>query len=227
MGVVIFADDSILVINKPAGLRTITDGYDASLPTVITQMSPEWGRLYVVHRLDKDTSGVLLLARTAEAHRNLDRQFAQRQVRKVYHAVCIGIPPWQEIELSSPLLVNGDRRHRTVVNVEKGKPALTRAKVIDTHRTLSLVYASPHTGYTHQIRAHLSTAGYPLLGDTLYAYRRDFTGIRIDASLLPSFQRPALHAFSLSLDHPHGGPVAFEAPYTDDFAELMKVFEHG
>lgn len=218
---ILYSDDSILIINKPAGLLSVQDGYQPQLPTLRSVLEPDWGRLYIVHRLDKETSGVIVLARTADAHKNLDRQFAERQITKHYHAVCIGTPGWFSISINAPLKVNGDRRHRTIVS-DQGKPALTELSCLRKGPLLCLVQAAPHTGYTHQIRAHCASAGIPLLGDPLYAYPPSWHGPRVNPSLLPPCPRTALHAASIHFNHPlTGQSLDFSAPYPDDFAAMV------
>ena len=226
--VILHVDSDILVINKPAGLLSIQDGYNRSLPTLASLLSVDYDRIYLVHRLDKDTSGVMVLARTPTSHRELSRQFRARLVKKLYHAVCIGVPPWNEVDLNVPLRVNGDRMHRTVVDRSAGKPALTHVRVLQRSKGLALLEVHPQTGYTHQIRAHLSSAGYPLLGDPLYRFLRSYPGERPDPATFPPFQRTALHAWELSFVHPVSGErVHFHAPYPQDFDGLIRALSDG
>ena len=184
-------------------------------------LQPEWGRLFVVHRLDKDTSGVMIFARNEAAHRALNAQFAERKIRKTYVAFCAGTPEWNSYHANLPLLVDGDRSHRTVADPARGKPAQTELIVLKRLNLYTEIEAHPHTGYTHQIRAHLSTIGFPILGDPLYRYPPDWSGPRIDRKTLPVLTRMALHALKLTFLHPISGEsVAFEAPLPPDLALL-------
>jgi RluA family pseudouridine synthase len=235
---VLWSDEALLAINKPAGLPTLPDGYDLSAPYVRNLLEPEYGRLWIVHRLDKDTSGVLVLARSAQAHRSLNMQFDAHQAHKVYHALVVGSPAWEETSVEMPLRPDGDRRHRTVVDPERGKPALTELRLLERFGDHSLVEASPRTGRTHQIRAHLAALGFPLAGDMLYGenrgifptelepgYQRGGAGGRAEgkAGERALIQRPALHAWSLEVRHPlRDEPLRFEAPYPEDFAAALR-----
>jgi RluA family pseudouridine synthase len=216
---VLYQDSSLLAVNKPAGLLTIRDGYNPDLPYAVRLLEPVFGRLWVVHRLDRDTSGTLIFARNPSVHRELNMQFENRLTKKEYHAWIDGVPDWEEAVLESPLLVNGDRHHRTILSVEKGKPARTEIEMIEKHAGWSLVLARPKTGYTHQIRAHLKAAGFPILFDPLYGPKPDrwpekYSKIKT--------KRLALHAFILSIIHPvTHKPLAIQAPYPPDILQMM------
>jgi len=214
---VIYVDDHLLVINKPSGLRVLPDGYHPELEHVRSVLEPHFGRLWIVHRLDKDTSGVYLLARTAEAHRSLNLQFDRRSVEKIYHALVSGNPAWEAKTIDFPLRVNGDRRHRTVVDFERGKPAITLCKRLENFQGCTLLAIQPKTGRTHQIRAHLAHLGHPILGDRLYGVST------LNSSLPLSVERLALHAYALSIHHPQSGERhCWSATYPDDFQSWLE-----
>lgn len=226
---IIWQDDDLLVINKPAGLLSIPDGYDPALPHVKGVLSPEYGSLWIVHRLDRGTSGVLLLARSVEAHRRLNTQFQERSVEKVYHALVHGVPSWEQENVALPLLPDGDRRHRTVVDESRGLEAFTQLRVIERFDSCSLVEASPGTGRRHQIRAHLSALGMPIVGDELYGSPKKARPLQDTTSMdehrmsihLES-QRIALHASLIRIDHPGSlQRQSFQAPFPTDFADLL------
>lgn len=169
---ILFQDEHLLAINKPSGLRTLPDGYQPQLEHVRSLLEPSFGRLWIVHRLDKETSGVPLLERSAVAHQALNGQFAARLVRKEYHALVCGAPNLDGWEIRLQLRMNGDRNHRTVIDPERGKPAATRIRVLERYPDgYALISASPFIGYTHKIRDHLAACNLPILGDPLYSAR--------------------------------------------------------
>lgn len=226
----LWSDESILVINKPAGIPSLPHGYNPHLPHLRTILEPEFGRLWVVHRLDVDTSGVMVFARSVPAHRALNKLFAERQVDKKYHAFIVGEPYWHEMEVNLPLLPDADRRHRTVVDRRRGLHALTNFLVLERFNRYTLVEARPYTGRRHQIRVHLSAIGFPVVSDALYGsasgvflsdLKRDYRSGKKPES--PLLGRLGLHARLLGLEHPFENvPLFFEAPYPKDFSTLLK-----
>lgn len=211
----LWADDDLLVVNKPAGLPTLVDGYHPEAPYLAGLLREAYAPLWVVHRLDRETSGVMVFARTAQAHRELNRQFEQHQAAKRYHALASGAPAWETKQCSLRLRPDGDRRHRTVIDPRRGKPAETELRVLERFPGMCLLEAAPRTGRTHQIRAHLAALQLPLLGDALYGGPDPAeTGLPI--------ARLALHAVQLSLLHPNSGLAQqFEAPYPPDFSACL------
>ena len=227
---VLWSDESLLVIDKPAGLLTLPGGFQPE-PHLKQILEPAFGRLWIVHRLDRETSGVLALARSANAHRALNTQFQEHTTTKVYHALVQGEPEWAERTIDLPLQPNGDRRHRTVVLDDKhaaqGKPALTECRVLERFDGCTLLEAVPRSGRTHQIRAHLAYLGLPILADRLYGANPGLSPAsslsrQADAPARPLIARIALHALSLTLRHPlTQAPMLFEAPYPEDFVAAL------
>ena len=200
-------DDQILVLDKAATLPVLPDGWDKDAPWLVKLLEQDHGKVWVVHRLDKVTSGVMVFARTAEAHRDLNRQFELHSAEKVYQAILTGLVPWDDKTTRFPLRSNVGHSHRTVVDDRNGKHAETRFTVVRRGEALTLVEARPKTGRTHQVRVHAYALGFPLLGDTLYS-----------APVTELIARPALHAYSLTFDHPGTGErVTFTAPLPTDF----------
>lgn len=197
---ILYIDDQIIVVNKLSGLRTIPDGYDRSLPCLKDMLSSKFGRIWTVHRLDKETSGAIIFARNAIAHRALNQQFQTHLVKKEYAAIVLGDPEWDEIEVASPLLKNGDRSHRTIPDEINGKPALTRAKVVQRFIQYTYLTVQIQSGITHQIRAHLSSLGYPIGGDKLYGFKgTNSKNTTVNHNLTEHFY---LHAHMLDFKHP-------------------------
>jgi len=211
---VLHEDPELLIINKPAGMPVLPDGWEKEAPYLLRLLEQEFGRLWVVHRLDKITSGVMAFARTAEAHRALNDQFEGHAVRKVYHAIVNGEPGWEQHTARQPLRVDVGHSHRTVVDNRKGKPSETAFRVLERYAGHCLLEAIPGTGRTHQIRVHAYAIGFPLLGDRLYS-----------APSTDLIERPALHALSLTFTHPASGEgVSFAAAYPQDFQRALEKF---
>ena len=210
---IIYEDEYLLLVDKPAGLPVLPDGWEKDAPYLVKMLEEEYGKLWIVHRLDKITSGAMVFARDAETHRALNIQFEQRQAEKVYHAIVEGIPQWNEKTAKHPLRINVGHKHRTGVSDKYGKPSETRFKVIKRYQEAALIEARPVTGRTHQIRVHAYALGHPLLGDTLYG-----------ASETHLIARPALHAHSLTFTHPQSGErQTFLAERPQDFVETLEL----
>jgi len=228
---VVFKDRALLVINKPAGLVVHPGAGNAAhtLQNALLAFDPKLAvvpRAGIVHRLDKDTSGLLVVARTPEVHTALVAAISAREVERHYIALCTGVmtaggtvdePIGRHRSLRTRMAVRGD-----------GRPAVTHYRVLKRFRAHTLVRAELETGRTHQIRVHLSHIGYPIVGDPEYGGRR-----RLPAGASPElvaalegFRRQALHAARLKLEHPVSGKeMAWEAPLPGDMEALLKVME--
>jgi RluA family pseudouridine synthase len=204
---VIHQDESVLVVNKPAGIPVLPDGWEKDAPYLVKILEQQFGRIWVVHRLDKVTSGVIIFARTQEAHRTLNIQFEQHDIQKLYRAILVGEPKWNEYTARHRLRIDVGRSHRTVVDQKVGKSSVTRFVVLERFIGFTLVDAFPVTGRTHQIRVHACALGYPLLGENLYNSPRT-----------ELITRPALHSQEIIIKHPATGEsLTFSAPQPQDF----------
>jgi 23S rRNA pseudouridine1911/1915/1917 synthase len=178
------------------------------------------GRPGIVHRLDLDTTGVMVVARTQEAYLRLSEAFAERRTDKSYLAVAYGAPRPQAGRIDRPLGRHPTDRKRMAVR-PRGRPAVTDYRTLDVDRGLSLLALTLITGRTHQIRVHLKAAGHPLVGDPVYGEARWREQPPARQAVLKRFPRPALHAWRLELDHPATGErIALTAPPPEDLCRL-------
>lgn len=212
---IIFEDEDLLLVDKPAGLLSVPDGYQKDLPHVRKLLQPDHGSLWLVHRLDKDTSGLMMLAKNASAHRELNRQFKEREVEKFY--LCLASPPpdWQAKTVDLPLKINLGRQHLTKADPVFGKPATTNFQTLAVQKDMAALVCSPLTGYRHQIRAHLYALGIGILGDPLYQPQRNSE---------TSYSRLMLHAFGLRLKHLTSGErCSWFAPIPEAFSDVVPL----
>ncbi len=210
---IIYQDEYIIAINKPSGMLSIPDGYTIDLPNLQSLLKNEFGPVWTVHRLDKDTSGAILFARSSSVHREMSLLFEHRKVEKNYRAMVHGNEVDAQFVVDQPLRVNGDRRHRTVIDPINGKPAQTDVILLKQFDSTAIIDALPRTGYTHQIRAHLAHHGNPIVNDVLYGGK---------SSSLPKSiptDRLMLHALKISFIHPFSGQYTeITAPLSTEFA---------
>jgi len=226
---VLFADDHLLVLNKPVGLviHPAAGNWDGTLQNALLHYDPELDTLPrsgIVHRLDKDTSGVMVVARSLKAHASLVEQLQTRSMSRVYEAVVKGETPAAGIIDAAIDRNPGDRKKMAVI--ASGRPATSHYRLIQRLPGTSHVEVSLESGRTHQIRVHMTHIGYPIVGDTLYGRgsirQKGLPKSAIEA--INGFPRQALHARSLKLIHPNSGDECeFHAPIADDIDELIKV----
>lgn len=221
---IVYEDESIAVVNKPAGLvvhpapghphGTLADG--------LRQRGTTWSlaggaqRPGIVHRLDRDTSGLLVVAKTEAAHRSLALQLQKRMLGRVYWALVHGTFRESTGRIDAPIGRDPGHRQRMAV-VDKGRAAVTDFVVLERLAHFTRLEVRLHTGRTHQIRVHLASIGHPIAGDPVYGRRGDV-----------SSPRPALHAAMISFDHPDDGrPCRFEAPLPEDLAAVMATLHEA
>lgn len=225
---ILFEDQDYVVVNKPPFLSTLADRHE---PTHLLAMAKEYSwDAQVCHRLDKDTSGVLAIAKNPEAYRHLSMQFEHRTVQKVYHAVADGIHKFDHLLVDLPILKLEDG----VVKISKrdGKPAQTYFHSLKSFRQHTLIECRPVTGRMHQIRIHLASVDASITGDEVYGgkpfllsqIKRKFN-LKKDTEEQSFMKRMALHAFALEFDDIAGNKQRIEAPYPKDFQALIKQLE--
>ncbi|MBI4375164.1 MAG: RluA family pseudouridine synthase [Elusimicrobia bacterium] len=221
---VLYEDEHMIAVNKPGDiLAHPTDRVLLNSATSILKNQFPGAKLHLVHRLDRETSGVLLLAKNPRSARALNSQFVSRQIAKQYLALVRGRVSWRHKEVDAPVGREGLAiKVRQTIGV--GQPASTEFECLKSSAALSLILARPKTGRLHQIRVHLAHLGHPILGDKLYigtgesymkAVRRKLTPEDLEAL---GARRQMLHAWRLSLNHPHSGaPLEITAPEPEDF----------
>ena len=224
---IVYEDEDLLVVNKPAGLvvhpgagnirGTLMNGLLHHAPSLA-----ELPRAGIIHRLDKDTSGLLLVARTLPAHTALVRALANRQISRAYRAVCNGVLTGGGT-IDAPIGRHPVDRLRMSIR-EHGKPAVTHYRVLERFRAHTYIYVELETGRTHQIRVHFAHRRHALLGDPVYAGRLQLpAGISPElTAVLRNFRRQALHAAKLVFAHPvSGNEISIESPVPEDFLALL------
>ncbi len=219
---VLFEDDHLLVIDKPANLvvhpaaghpsGTLVNAVLHHLQADLRGVSGS-DRPGIVHRLDRDTTGVILVAKTVRAQELAARAFAERRVQKIYRAIVHGVPAPREGTIDTLFGRHPRDRKRFSSKVLTGKRAVTHYRVLEPLRSAALLEVRLETGRTHQIRVHLADRGHPLIGDPVYGRRPPVP-----------FERPALHALSLEIEHPiTGRKLTCEAPIPQDFLDLLEA----
>lgn len=199
---IIHADHEILVVNKPAGLLSVPGRGPDKADCLIERLRGAFPTILLVHRLDQDTSGVMVFGLTPHAQRHLSRQFEERRTRKTYVARVAGRLEPRTGRVDLPLIVDWPNRPRQMVDHVHGRPAITDWRVVRASDEESRVRLSPITGRSHQLRVHMAQLGHPILGDPLYA-----------SGAAAAHPRLMLHAESLRLKHPETGvQQGFSAP---------------
>lgn len=228
---VVYKDRGIFIINKPAGLVVHPGAGNTShtLQNALLALDPKLAvvpRAGLVHRLDKDTSGLMVIARTPESHAALVEAIAAREVERAYLAICVGVMTGGGT-IDEPIGRHRTQRVKMAVRAD-GREAVTHYRVLKRFRGHTLVRAELETGRTHQIRVHLDHIGFPLVGDPVYGTRRRIPKGATPALIaaLDAFKRQALHATKLALVHPlTGKALEWEAPMPADMVSLLEVLE--
>jgi 23S rRNA pseudouridine955/2504/2580 synthase/23S rRNA pseudouridine1911/1915/1917 synthase len=227
---IIFEDDNFLALNKPSGMLTLPDRHDSKLPSLKQWLEARYDKIFIVHRIDKDTSGLIIFAKNAIAHQFLSKQFESRSVEKTYLGLVHGTPSAKEGTYDAPIGEHPVIKGKMAV-VRKGKPSITHYSVLESIGKFSWLQFRIETGRTHQIRVHLANAGHPLVADALYgnaqpiflsAIKHRFKLSESEEEERPLLARLALHASTLSFTAPDGKAMSLEAPLPKDLEATLK-----
>jgi len=222
---ILFENDNFIVINKPAGVAALQDRQDRN--NILALSKDYHPEAQLCHRLDKETTGTLAIAKNEDAYRHLAIQFEKRMVNKIYHAVADGLHNFTSKRIELPLTVAGSGK--VSVDKRKGKQAITIVDTLKIFRKHSLLQCQILTGRMHQIRVHLSSLGAPIAGDEQYGgkhiflseFKKNFNLGKYEDER-PIMQRLALHSYSLHFAGFNDEQIHVEAPYPKDFAVLLK-----
>lgn len=230
--VIVHEEEGFVLINKPAGLLSVPDRFDLNLPNAKYLLRKKYGEILTVHRLDRDTSGLLCFARTAEMHSALSQQFAAHTPLKTYFALVEGTLGEDTASIDTPLRADPRRPGQMTTADKGGLNALTEYEVIERFEDFTLTKVKIHTGRTHQIRVHFQSIGHPLVADPFYGRRQKLLLSSIkgrkyrlgkDQEERPLLARTALHAASLSFTHPETGlQLEFRAEPPKDFRASLQ-----
>lgn len=226
---IIFENDDLVAINKPPGLLTIPDREqsDISLRQLLIE---KYGSIFTVHRLDRETSGIVLFAKHEESHRYMSKLFEDRQVEKYYLGIVHGSPANRSGTIDAP--ISEHPLHKGLMNVHRnGKTSLTTYEVMDANKHFSLVMFQLHTGRTHQIRVHCKHIGHPLACDPLYgdgeplllsSVKKKYKLSRHDEEERPIINRVALHSYKLIFTYSSGERIELKTDMPKEFKALMQ-----
>ncbi|MEZ4887754.1 MAG: RluA family pseudouridine synthase [Chitinophagales bacterium] len=227
---VVFEDDDLLIVNKPSSIYTLPDRYNPAIPNLYTHLQRQYGEIFVVHRLDAETSGIICFAKNKDAHRKLSQDFQKRKVEKTYFTIIKGRLIQKEGTIDLKILENPMRRGTMRAN-KNGKTAVTHYKVVEEFKLFSAVEVVLETGRMHQIRVHFQAIGHPLAVDSIYGEGDGFYLSMVKKRYQigkfeeerPTLSRLSLHAFRLTLIHPSSQEkVTFEAPLPKDMEVMLK-----
>ncbi len=207
---ILFENENIIAVNKPEGLASITEN-DTTIESLHSLLEKKYNqKLFIVHRLDKEVSGAILFAKNPETHKYLNDRFAERKVKKYYTAIVHGTIKENDGVIKKPIREFGSGRMG--VDDRKGKPSETKFHVVQRFRDYTLLELNPSTGRRHQLRVHLYSIGFPIVGDLRYG----------DKTIQEKYLRIMLHAKSLEFQLPDEKNILIEAPLPETFIEVLK-----
>jgi 23S rRNA pseudouridine955/2504/2580 synthase/23S rRNA pseudouridine1911/1915/1917 synthase len=229
---IVFQNEDFIFVNKPSGMLSIPDRLEPNLPNVKKFLKEKFDDIFVVHRIDRDTSGCILMARNAAAHRDASMQFENRKVYKQYLGIVQGTPPHEKGICEMPIMEHPTIKGKMTVHAKMGKKAITEYQVLESFAGYTLMSYIIHTGRMHQIRVHSAQLGCPIVCDPIYGQEQGVfisalkKRYKLDRNLeteVPILNRLALHAFELKLENMQ----AIQAPlFKDMSATLTQMRKH-
>lgn len=229
--IILHEDDDLIVVNKPPFLPSLDErsGEGQSLLRIAKRYSDD---AQLCHRLDRETSGALVIAKNNEAYRHMSMQFENRKVEKTYHAVVDGVVRFEDVVVNLPIRV--DKSNRVNIDVKDGKPAETHFNTLEYFNNFTLIECKPITGRMHQIRIHLASQNAVITGDVAYRgklpllskFKRNYNYPQWEHER-PIASRFLLHAAKISFTAPNGKQLTIEAPYAKDFEAFLKIVKRN
>lgn len=227
---IVYEDDNLVAVNKPSGMLTLPDRHDGELASLRSILQKMFGEIFVVHRLDKDTSGLIVFAKNAETHKYLSQLFENREVNKYYLGLALGTPVPKSGLIDEPIAEHSTKLGTMLIH-KRGKASSTGFEVLESFSKYSMVKFHLHTGRTHQIRVHSKHIGHPIAVDPIYgdgkpvllsSLKKKFKLSKDEIEEKPLLNRLALHAFQLSFEDINGKMLHLEAPLHKDMAVTVK-----
>ena len=227
---IIFENDDFIAVNKEPGMLSIPDRHDDAKISLYKILTKKYGKIYIVHRLDRDTSGLILFAKKENTHKYLSQLFEQRKIKKKYLRIVNGSMTHDSGSINEPIAEHPVKKGQMVVN-RKGKPSLTNYKVMEDYGIYSLVEFEIQTGRTHQIRLHTKTLGHPIICDPIYgndkpvllsSFKKKYRLSHGDLEERPIISRLGLHSYRLHFKNYDNEDLLIEAPLPKDMKALLQ-----
>ncbi len=226
---VIFENDDMVAINKASGMLTIPDRFDMEIPSVYTLLQKKYDKIFIVHRLDRDTSGIVIFAKNEQNHKWLNTLFENRTIDKYYLGIVKGSPVIKEGIINEPIAEHQQQKGVMAIS-KKGKPSITEYNVVDDFGMYSLIRFKILSGRTHQIRVHMKRIGNPIVCDETYgdgkpvfisSFKKKFK-LNREEEEQPILKRLGLHAYQIKFNNQAGQPIDIVAEIPKDFKALLQ-----
>jgi len=227
---IIFENDDFVAVNKEPGMLTIPDRHDETQQSLYKLLTQKYGKIFIVHRLDRETSGLILFAKNEETHKYLSQLFEQRKIEKKYLGIIRGSMPSKNGSVNEPIAEHPYHKGEMIIS-KKGKPSITDYEVLEDYGIYSLVQFDIHSGRTHQIRVHTKSLGHPIICDTVYgdgkpillsSFKKKYKLSQHDLEERPIINRVGLHSHSLHFKDIRQEKFSLEAPLPKDMKALLQ-----